>query len=207
MNKTFIRQKKTYKNQDRDFTDWHKGRERYAVWAIDIDEKSWGKNLKSARDLLKPYLLEGRHRSAHITLFACGFFYELNKINTFSEMIKAQVEDLKKANLSPLSIELSSLDSFLSAPYFSIICQTNSINEIREIMARHSNEDRAEVYRPHLTVGLYNDAYSTHLLSDKIRLYQPEPAKEILVTKISLMSYATKSIFSPLKTEFQLELK
>lgn len=197
----FIENEFTCKNEDRDFVEWHKGRERYAIWAIEINDEEWIGDLLKARDYLGEYLLQGRHRVAHITLFACGFFEEN------SVLIESQMLAIKQAELKSFNIGLSELDSFLSAPYFSISDETNSIKNIRDVLEKHILEDRSRVYAPHMTVGLYDDAYSTVLLSEKIKTYEIAPVSESIVRKISLMTFETKNIFSPLSTEYELEFE
>lgn len=197
----FVSDKYTYKNEDKNFIEWHKGRKRYAVWVIEIENKEWLDNLSGARDLLEEYLLQGQHRVAHITLFACGFFDDC------AELIEKQSLKLKKKQLKSFFLDLSRLDSFLSAPYFSISDLSNAISKARHVLEEIMPEDRSEVYHPHLTVGLYNDAYCTSLLSEKINSYEMLPADKILVKKISLMTFDTNSVFSPLCAEFEIELE
>lgn len=196
----FIKNKHTYKNEDRDFVEWHKGQKRYAIWAIEVENKQWLNQLAFAREILQQYLLQGQQRTMHITLFACGFYEEC------VELIELQKLTLKNSDLEVFKLGLSGLDSFLSAPFFSISDATNSINNIRAILEKHMNEDRSGVYCPHLTVGQYNDAHSTVKLSEIIEACKGLSMAEVLVKKISLMTYDTKSIFSPLHTEFEIKL-
>lgn len=197
----FIKNKLTCKNENRDFVEWHKGRERYAIWAIEVKDEEWIRYLLNARDCLDEYLLQGQHRVAHITLFACGFYEENEKL------IEAQISSLKKEGLKSFTLGLSELDSFLSAPYFSISDVSNSLSCMRELLANHKLEDGSGGYTPHMTVGLYDEAYSTVLLAEKIKTYERVTVSDIIVNKISLMTFETNDIFSPLCTEFELNLE
>jgi len=226
VNECFIKEALTYKCEDRDFPEWHRGRQRYAVWALEINNDAWQTELVNARKMLAKYLLAGEQRQAHVTLFAYGFYDESGNDGVSPEVINTQAEALKKRCFSPFKIHLSELRSFLSAPYFAIEDKTGTLGEIRSILSTYLNEDgisegsinencinensingkMSSEYQPHLTVGLYNDQYSSALLSEKLNEYKPERTPAVLINKISLMSFATHSVFSPLKTELQLEL-
>lgn len=206
MNEEFINSQQTILNEDKNFVNWHKGRKRYVIWGLEIDDKDWSENLKLARELLGPYLLQGVNRRSHITLFACGFVED----EACSEMINTQICSLKQSDFKPFSLQLNKMDSFLSAPYFSIKDLTGSIESVRLALSGCATEDRQNVYQAHLTIGLYADAYPTEELAIKIRqfneAFQNMPLSQLMVNKISLMSYATDSVFSKLETEFQLHL-
>lgn len=206
MNESFTKEPLTYKCVDRDFVEWHKGRTRYAVWALEINNDIWLNELVNARSLLDKYLLSGEQRQAHITLFACGFYDESGSAGESGKVINAQLDALRKRKFSPFKIHLSELKSFLTAPYFAIDDKTGALGEIRSILSMYLNEDRSCEYQPHLTVGLYNDCHSTALLSEKMNEYKSVKAPPVLINKLSLMSFSTQSVFSALKTEFQLKL-
>jgi len=197
----FIAEATTIKSEDRDFTEWHKGRARYAVWALEIDDASWNNNLLLARAYLQEYLLIGEHRAPHITLCACGFIDDQQM-----QTIQLQVKSLKNSGLQPFTLKIHELDSFLSAVYFSIEDPSGALVKLRTALCLKADDGRLEPYSPHLTVGLYKDSYSTNMLAKKLKAFEILASAEIKINKVSLMSYATNSIFSALQTQIQLEL-
>jgi 2'-5' RNA ligase len=197
----FITEARTIKSENRDFIEWHKGRARYAIWVLEIDDTSWRKNLQLSREYLQEYLLIGKHRAPHITLFACGFMDDQQM-----QAIQLQIKSLQSSGLQPFALSLLELNSFLSAAYISIGDPSGALAKLRTALGLKADDGRLEPYCPHLTVGLYKDNYPTNILAKKIKAFEMQSSAEIKINKVSLMSYAANNIFSRLQTEFQLAL-
>lgn len=194
-NPDFLAATHSIKNIDRDFIEWHKGRTRYAIWALHVDDKCWLQHLHLAREMLMSCLLSGKQRMPHITLFAVGFVEDTG----FSDMVSQQKNILKKCQLKPFELQLGRLDSFSSAAYFSVVDLASNLNKIRNAFSSVMQEERNVTYTPHLTVGLYNAEYPTASLIELMKDYENPVCPSIEINKMSLMCFDTKSIFSPLE--------
>jgi 2'-5' RNA ligase len=182
----------TIKNQHRDFHEWHMGRSRYAIWAIDIDTPEIRQLALAAEQHLAGFLLEDYCRKPHITLCVCGFpTDEVKQADDFgASSLEAQVSNLNRLNLKPFEIEIDSLASFSSAPFFHIK-DPGSLG----IQSNHN-----ERYIPHITIGLYADAWSSSAVSIRLDSF-PKPEKlRCSVSRISLMSYSPSEIGGELST-------
>ncbi len=63
----------TLPNVRRDFPEWHRGRPRYALWALDVDIPAVRHAVAAAETHLAGRLLAGYRRQPHVTLGLCGF--------------------------------------------------------------------------------------------------------------------------------------
>jgi RimJ/RimL family protein N-acetyltransferase len=194
----------TIKNYDRDFIEWHCGRQYYSLWAVEVEEPSWLKNVERARKYLGPYLLSGCHRQPHITIYTCGF---VDKGDAYREMLEEQIKLIKASNLRQFPIHLVGLNSFNSSPYFTIEDPTHAFTRIRGILSNTVLEERIEEYVPHITVGLYNDCYPTIELAERLDGFEKSHTSSVEVTKLSFFTYKTNSICSPLEKQFHIRLK
>ena len=199
----FLEHRTTIKNYDRDFIEWHNGRQYYSLWAVEIEEPSWLKNLERARKYLGPYLLPACYRRPHITIYTCGF---VEKSDAYGEMLKEQIRLIQTSSLRKFPINLVGLNSFASSPYFEIEDPTNAFARIRGILSTTVSEDRVEGYVPHLTVGLYDDYYPAIELAERLDSFDRMETSLIEVTKLTYYTYKTNSICSPLEKQCQVEL-
>lgn len=193
----------TLKNYDRDFIEWHNGRQYYSLWAVEVEEPSWLKNVANARRYLSSYLLSGCHRQPHITIYTCGF---VDKGDAYREMLEEQIKLIKASNLRQFPIHLVGLNSFISSPYLAIEDPTNTFSRIRGILSTTVLEDRIDEYVPHITVGLYDDVYSTIELAGRIDSFDMTRTSSVEVTRLTYFFYETHSICSPLEKQFHIEL-
>lgn len=199
----FIEAKKTIKNDDRDFVEWHKGREYYALWAVQIAEPAWIKNVEKTKQYLNNYFLADNMRKPHITICTSGF---VERTRAYEDKLEEQIKLIKNSDLRLFTISLGALNSFAMCPYFRVEDPINNFSRIREILLGTVLEERTKKYIPHITVGLYNDSYSTMELAEKIESFDKIQTSSIEVKNLSYFIYKTNSIFSPLEEQFQITL-
>ncbi len=200
--KGFIESSQSLKSIDRDFYEWHQGRSHYAVWALCIDDAEWNALLSRAREHMQPYCLQGIPRQAHVTLFAIGFTED----EMFDANISAQVVALENSGITPFEIDIGTLNSFSSAPYFEIADPSGALERLRQALSGGLPEDRIEPYTPHLTVGLYNDGYAVRELIQHMQAFAWEQVPALKIDSVQLMQYGTQNIFSPLETLLNVKL-
>ena len=198
-----LEHKTTIKNVDRDFVEWHNGRQYYSIWAVEIEEPSWLQNVGRARNYLASYLLSGCHRRPHITIFTCGF---VEQSDAYRGMLKEQIRQIKASSLRRFPINLVGLNSFASSPYFKVEDPAHAFTRIRGILSKTVLEERSGEYVPHVTVGLYDDNYPTVELAERIDSFEMTHASPVEITRLTYFFYKTNSICSPLERQFHIEL-
>ncbi|MFV5583751.1 2'-5' RNA ligase family protein [Acinetobacter oleivorans] len=155
----------------RDYPEWHLGRQNYALWYLEINDQKVVDYLDALRAHFSEFLLEPNNRQYHITLFICGFLD--HEIRVYSDdfslsEFEQQREILRKENFPSFQLKIGSVDSFSSALFVEIQDIKNTLPQIRQKLGLVSNEIAALEYCPHITLGLYKNAYSSDLILRKI---------------------------------------
>lgn len=197
----------TVPNVRTDFVDWRKGRDRYAVWAIDVDLPSVRSASVLMRRLLGDVLLPGYGRQPHVTLAICGF---PAVVNTHDDdfapaSFKSQIKALKSASVQPFSIEIGSPASFTSAPFFAVLDGERGVERLRQALGSSGPGERDFCYTPHVTFGLYGAAVP---LAPVTRCLQSValPDLRLTVRRIALMTYDAAVIDGPLQSICEFDL-
>ncbi len=183
----------------RDYPEWRRGRETYAVWALILEDEFILENFNAARNHLSGYLLEPYRRQPHITLFVCGFLVGHLRYNddfTIAQL-QRQIQALEETDLEPFELEIGGLDSFASAPFLEVRDPAGGIARLREVLSCGAREFRTAPYAPHLTVGLYSATFPS---AEVRRRLEEFPRKPILsrVEHIALVTYRAQEIAGPL---------
>jgi 2'-5' RNA ligase len=194
----------TMENVRRDFPEWHKGRARYLLWAIDVDCASVRAQVASANAHLLDLLLSDYRRQPHITLALCGFPASAPQCEDEIGLaqIDAQVAALRLVHPQPFAIDIGALSSFASAPFFHVDAAGDGIAALRACLvpAMVNLNHRADEYTAHVTVGLYNGAWSSAPVGLRLATFPLAPATRCIVDRVKLMSYAACDIAGPLTT-------
>lgn len=199
----------TTPSEIRDFSEWRRGRESYVVWVLRCDQsRAIQSKFNAAREHLKGYLLEPYPRQPHISLFVCGFLVDEGQYNDdFTQtQLDAQVQALGKANLPSFEIEIGGINSFASAPFLEIRDPEGGIPHLRGVLSRGAPEFRTAPYRPHLTLGLYADAFPSEKVLERMAAFSSEPLWW-RVERVSLARYRAKEIAGELSYEYEHWLK
>lgn len=198
----FIKRAQTIKNINRDFHEWHQGRPRYAIWAIDVDTPEVRQQVSGAEQHLAGLLLENYARKPHITLCVCGFLSDkAEQIDDFGvSHFEGQLANLNQLNLIPFEIELDLLASFSTAPFFHIKEAGNNIVSLNKCLNINMPHNQHDQFIPHITVGLYADAWLSNEVSIKLDSFATPHTVRCTVNKISLMSYNPAEIGGALRT-------
>lgn len=199
----------TLRNERRDFVEWHRGRKPYVFWALDVDTDAVRQRLAAAARHLDGLLLEGYCRQPHVTLEICGFAgQEPQAEDEFGPAhLPAQIEALRQAAPAPFDIEIGHLDSFSSAPYLALNKGGEAIAEIRRCLARQGVMRLYGDYLPHVTLGLYGDAWPADEVNARLATFSASAALRQRIERVSLMGYDPSEIGGPLHRlgAFQLD--
>lgn len=191
----------TVRNVRRDFVEWHLGRPAYSLWAPDFDTTAVLPHMQAAQSQLADLLLDGYTRQPHITLGLCGFPSD-SPVHTDDfgpELIEVQVQAMRQLGLAPFEIEIGGLDTFTSVPYFTVHEASGQLAALRACFEKSGSHAVASDYVPHVTAGLYADAWPLASVQARLRrCVLPEPVR-VPVHGISLLSYQAADIGGPLK--------
>ena len=186
----------TLRNEQRDFPEWHLGRPHYALWALDVDVPALRQRVAAADGHLSGLLLADYCRQPHVTLSLCGFPSACpQQADDFgAAALAAQLAALRRAQPRPFDIEVGALASFASAPYLAVQDAGGQIAALRECLAGGSLNDSCGTYTPHVTVGLYADAWPMSQVQARLASFAGAEALRLRIAGISLLSYASAHI-------------
>lgn len=186
----------TLRNEQRDFPEWHLGRPHYALWALDVDVPAIRQRVAAAEGHLSGLLLADYRRQPHVTLSLCGFPSACpQQADDFgAAALAAQLATLRQAQPRPFDIEVGALASFTSAPYLAVQDAGGQIAALRECLAGGSLNDFYGAYTPHVTVGLYADAWPMPEVQARLASFAATEVLRLRISGISLLSYASAQI-------------
>lgn len=192
----------TLRNVRQDFPEWHLGRQHYALWALAVDTPAVCQRLQAAQTHLQPWLLEGYRRQAHITLALCGFPSEMpvHGDDFGPAALQQQVQALRQCAPQPFGLRIGGLDSFASVPYLTVQADAGALDSLRLCLAHGALNAAPAQYVPHVTVGLYADAWPMATLQTQFQRFAAPEALALHIDRISLMRYVSREIGGPLQT-------
>ena len=199
---------KTTPAEVRDYLEWRRGRETYAVWVLGLEDERILEKFSAARAHLSSYLLEPYARQPHITLFVCGFLVETPQHNddfTVAQL-ENQLQALGEAGIQPFEIEIGGLNSFASAPFLEVNDPQRGIARLREVLSNGAREFRTAPYTPHLTVGLYAGGFPSEEVVQRLRDFPADPIR-LRVEKITFSSYRAQEIAGLLTYRQEISLE
>jgi 2'-5' RNA ligase len=188
----FLQQLTTTAHHDRDFNEWHGGVEHYGFWAICIASKPWQNLYKDAREHIQGLVLKDYLRQAHITVSSCGL---LAPQHFSKQQFKLQHQALLSADLSGFTLSAGPLNSFAGSPYISIGDPKGGLAQLRQVLHTIITEDSPAIhYSPHITLGLYADAFHCPLVVECLKRFQQHDIADLYVDQICFCRYNTDSI-------------
>lgn len=189
----------TLENVRRDFPEWHRGRPRYLLWALDVDLPPVRVQVAQAARHLDGLLLGGYVRQPHITLALCGFPADTAQADDDfgAGHLADQLDALRRAACPPLELEIGRLASFSSAPFLAVRDSGPGLARLRQALAGEARPAGGP-YLPHVTVGLYKGRWPSPEIQARLDSHEGtlHPCR---LTRLSLMSYTASEIGGPLR--------
>ena len=202
----------TLPNVQKDFVDWRAGRHRYAVCAIDLDHdglrEASDKMRRHCADLLLPHYA----RQPHITLRVCGFPCRERRLGddyTHADFA-AQVSALESERIEPFPISIGALDTFTTAPYFSVLDIEGGIARARQALAMPAGDGPGEKefpYVPHVTFGLYGGRFPMPEVVRRLNAVPQIENTQLTVKRLTLLTYEASRIAGPLTSVCGFDLE
>jgi len=176
---------------DRNFKEWHEGIPYYGFWAVLIDSSDLMQRVLEAQSHLQHFFLPDYKRQAHITLNACGLMTDTRFSNS---LLDRQITALKQLTLSPFNLSVTHIDSFSTAAYLAIEDQGQVLHKINTALSDIASDSKPSIYKPHITLGLYREAFQTEKVAQKIIQFNNFKPINITIGELQFCRYKTSSI-------------
>lgn len=217
------------RNVRADFPDWHRGRPWFLLWALDLDQPLLQALFRQAQQHLAPWLLHAYRRQPHVTLGVCGFPQsvqagpvpvpapdagsESSAVVTGPHLpdactassLQRQISRLAKHAVAPFSLTVGGAGSFTSAPFLAVQ-QAGELAALRGVLGLDPALQHLQDYLPHVTLGLYREAWSPAQLQEALDRVDALPYVQLRVRHVSLMAYAAGDVGGPLLSLGALDL-
>lgn len=184
----------TIPTEAHDYPEWHKGREDYALWYIEIEQPELIAYLNRLRQQFSNYLLQPNLRQFHITLLICGFLKQdcMQLNDDFSQdQFQQLLARLENTHFKTFKLSTGQIKSFESALFIEILDTENSLSRIRNLFSSSHQEIAALEYCPHITLGLYQAAFKAEQIFNAISAL-PQKTFEISIDHLTFGFYKAK---------------
>lgn len=203
-------QQSTQATIDRDYPEWHHGRQHYALWYIEILDPALTHYLQQLRQQFADLLYQPNARQFHISLFICGFRASApaQYCDDFLDVqLQQQHMDLTHAAVRRFQLSTGRIRSFNSALFLEVLDPDQHLQTLRSILSASANEIAAPRYCAHITLGVYRDAYPYTLVHDRIAACEQQ-AFELSVQQLTFGQYQAQQLQGQLDPQqyFQLDL-
>lgn len=200
--------RRTVPSEQRDFRQWHHGRPRFSVWAIEIADPEVDRRLAMMREALGPLLLPAYERQAHVTLHICGFpAPTLRRSDDFTiDRLAQQLAEVRRLRLKPFRLRIGGAFSFISAVCLSVHDDGGVLQRLREALQGSAPHHDETPYLPHVTGGLYRGAWPLREIEQRLRPMTRCPDIELEIRSLDWMAYDSARVGGPLRTWLRLDL-
>jgi 2'-5' RNA ligase len=191
-----------------DHPDWHRGRQDYSVWLIELGSMEVSQKIAAAREHLSDFLINPYRRQPHITIYVCGFLADTLRYDDdyITEQFDRHLHLLKEAAVKPFTIEIGGLNSFASAPFLEVADLEGVLGRVRALLQTTGKEiGRRSDYTPHITVGLYSGAFPGSVVTGRMSSFPKNPGR-VTVDRITFASYRAREMYGALTSRYEVVL-
>jgi 2'-5' RNA ligase len=197
---------------------WHRGRARYAVWLLRAQDPAVQVRAAQVAASLGDALEPQPRADLHVTVFVAGFPVpatghnddvrndDVHNDDTSWQLLTNQAERVHHLLEQPLSLQLGSANSFLSAPFLEVEDPGDDLATLRAALGEVAPEVRFAPYRPHLTVGRYVHAVATKELAALLRPWRALSPLHLPCTHLELATFDAGHPGAPLVTALVVPL-
>ncbi len=184
---------------------WHRGRARYAVWAIRIDEPSVVARVADVGTALGDAIETIPAADLHVTTFVAGFPCSgapRHDDDIPWSVLDEQAVALRAALRAPIELEIGGANAFASCAFLDVHDPRGGLASLRRSLATKHREIRFETYTPHVTVGRFRSTRSTSPIAATLAQHRAAPPIRVTANAIDLVTFdARHPGHAPLLTE------
>lgn len=191
----------------RDYPEWHRGRGRYGVWMIPVDDPLLLNYIQTVQQQLADLLHPSPQRQPHLTLFVCGFEQSVcvDDDDFSPQQLSSQVDGLNQVRGSVCSLSLGRPDSFASAAFIPVDDSDGRLSRWRDALNGVAREIRQATYIPHITLGLYKRRVGADVVRQRLASFDAPPMS-LAVTQLHYATYDARTQFGRLESQHRLML-
>ncbi|PMQ02814.1 hypothetical protein DyAD56_22045 [Dyella sp. AD56] len=191
----------------RDYPEWHRGRGRYGVWVVPVQDAALLDYIDTAREHLADLIHPSPRRQPHLTVFVCGFHGEGVEDDDFPpQRLARQVALLRACAGAMCTLPLARPDSFASAAFIPVGDPKGQLARWRQVLGEASREVRQSPYVPHITLGLYRRCVAGDVVRRRLAMLATPPPM-LAVRELHYVTYDTRDQLGPLETLYSVSLK
>lgn len=179
---------------------WRRGRARYAVWLVRVDDARVAERLRGVADALARWVDPDPVELAHVTVFVSGFPAVAPRLDddVAEAALDAQVDAARGAGAVRLAV--GGVRCFRACAYLAI--EPGSVfDAVRARLQRHCREIRFAPFVPHLTIGPFRDG-----APPPPGMLAELPPIELAVDAIELVELDATRARAPFRTRATVEL-
>lgn len=186
----------------RDYPEWHRGRQRYGVWIVPIEQADLLDWLDACRRQLHDLLHPSPQRPPHLTVFVCGFEQprRVHDDDFTAQACERQLAALRAHASAPSALPLACVDSFASAAFVPVGDPQGLLAGWRHRLGQASREIRQSAYVPHITLGLYRKRVEAAALRQRLQAL-PAPSVALQVKRLIYATYVARQHMGPLRAQ------
>lgn len=186
---------------------WHRGRTRYAVWVLRVDDPE----VRARRDLAAARLAAFGLRTGtdpHVTVFVAGFpcVVPRDDDDVAEATLAAQRAALLGARPRRPRLTVGGLNAFPSCPFLEIHAPPEDLAALARPLRARAREQRCSAWVPHLTVGTFDRAHPTGPVAAAIAPMRELPPLHVHPDAIELIEIDSADPDSPLHTRWRVPL-
>lgn len=180
---------------------WRRGRSRYAVWIVRVDQPAVRARAAAARAALAPWTRDISARDLHITVAVAGFPTDRPALDDDVDRadLARALADLRAAPPTAPRLEVGPLGAFLSCPVLEVYDPLGELAALRARLAGFFREVRFTPYLPHVTTGLFDEAPVPPIVR-AIRPHRRAPSIPLRPAALELVSFDASAEGSALRT-------
>jgi 2'-5' RNA ligase len=197
----------TIPSPNRDYPEWHRGRQDYSVWLIELGGMEVSQKVAAAREHLSDLLIKPYQRQPHITVYVCGFVADTPRYDDdySAEQLEHHAHLLRAEAVKPFTVEIGGLNSFASAPFLEVADLDGGLDRMRALLSTTGKEIGRREYTPHITVGLYSGVFPGSVVFERISSFPKDPCK-LTVDRITFATYHAREIAGALTGRYVVAL-
>lgn len=205
----FLQAKTTFACESYIWPEWHhQGREQFYFWALLPESETLESQTEQVKQQLTVYLLPDYHKKTHITLYAAGFLNDKKSLpdDVSEQDLQEQIDLIQSLNLKPVEMQVGPLNSFLGAPFIEVHDSSQQLGFLHKQLCQCFGSDRDGQLIPHITLGLYQQAYSCEKIIAALQTSQQQ-SYILICDQIHLLRYSSADIRSALEIQHSITLK
>ncbi|MEL6349422.1 MAG: 2'-5' RNA ligase family protein [Myxococcota bacterium] len=184
---------------------WRRGRKQYAVWLFRVRSAAVQQRARDViaalGDTIRPTPLD----DLHVTLFVAGFPTDHPQLDddVAEATLHEQRRALASAQFSGFTLTIGSANAFASAPFLEV---QGDIEPIRQVLIAASSqpEIRFSDYRPHLTLGVFQDSGPIWPVQQTLARFRTASPIHVGIGGIELVTFDARIAGSRLETRWTI---